>query len=209
VDADDVPVVLLDQRRSVDQERRLALLRSIPPRPGGRPLVVGDPLEALGRDVWEGLDADVRPATDAQRPDHAALVALAKALNRAPSGGAALSPRTLVWSPGNGILFAGPWTGEEERLLHAVRARCDALGFRPRLVLLLPPWPADLEDEARARRETLRRCAAQLGWVVIDAARAAGEATSANRMGDGVFTRYPLGEAQAAIRRLLADELAR
>ena len=209
VDAEGVPVVLLDQRRSADQERRLAVLRPAPPRPAGRALLVGDPLTALGHDAWEGVDADLRPAGDDRRPEHAVLVALALALNRAPSGGAALTPRTLIWSPGNAVLLAGPWSGEEERLLRAIRGRCDALGFRPRLVLLLPPWPIGFADEARSRRETLRRSAAQLGWVVIDAARAAGDAEDANRVGDAVYTRYPVGEAQQAIRNVIIQELTR
>jgi hypothetical protein len=209
VDAEGVPVVLLDQRRTADQERRLAVLRPVPSRPAGRPLVVGDPLTALGRDAWEGLDADLRPALDERRPEHAVLVALAQALNRTPAGGAALTPRTLIWSPGNAGLLAGPWSGEEERLLRAIRGRCDALGFRPRLVLLLPPWPIGFAEEARSRRETLRRSAAQLGWVVIDAARAAGDGEDANRVGEAVFTRYPVGEAQQAIRNLIAQELTR
>ena len=209
VDKDGAPVILLDQRRNGDQERKLGILRPAPPRGSGRPLIVGDPLESMGTTAWDGLDADLRPATDARIPQHAVLVALATALNRAPSGGAALQPRTLVWSPGNQCLAAGSWTKEEERLLGAIRARCDALGFRPRLVLLLPPWPVDDQDDARTRRESLRKSAAQIGWVVIDAGRAAGNAEDANRIGDQVFTAAPTGTAQTAIHDLLAAELLR
>jgi hypothetical protein len=209
VDAQGAPVVLLLQRRNADQERKLGLLHPSPPRGRGRALLVGDPLEALGTTAWDGLDADLRPALDPRLPQHAVLVALASALNRAPSGGAALQPRTLVWSPGNQALTAGTWTTEEERLLGAIKVRCDALGFRPRLVLLLPPWPVEFLDAARTRRNSLRKAAGQLGWVVLDAARVAGDADDANRVGEQVFTASPTGPAQTAIRDLLAEELAR
>lgn len=207
VDAAGVPVVLLDSRRNADRERKLALLRRDPPRGEGRALVVGDPLEALGRSVWEGLDAETRPAPDDRHPHHAVLVALAQALNRAPAGGAALDPRTILWCPGNQVLAGGAWDPEEERLLGAVRTRCEALGFRPRLVLALPPLPVDQKERAQERRELLRRSANQLGWVVVDLARAAGEPEEANRVGEQVFTANPNGAAQERMRELLAGEL--
>jgi hypothetical protein len=209
VDAAGDPVVLLDQRRNADRERRLALLRTDPPRGGGRALVVGDALEALGRSAWEGLDAECRAVAEERLPHHAVLVELARALNRAPAGGAALEPRTLVWCPGNRVLEGGECDPEEERLLGAVRSRCDALGFRPRLVLALPPLPLDRQEAAQERRELLRRSANQLGWVVLDLARAAGAPEQANRVGDQVFTAYPNGEAQQRLRELLAGELER
>ncbi|MCK6487851.1 MAG: hypothetical protein L6R48_05825 [Planctomycetes bacterium] len=207
VDAAGLPVVLLDQRRNADRERKLALLRRDPPRGEGRALVVGDPLEALGRTAWEGLDAECRPAQDDRHPQHAVLVALAQAINRTPAGGAALDPRTIVWCPGNQVLAGGAWDAEEERLLGVVRTRCEALGFRPRLVLALPPLPVDGREHAQERRELLRRSANQLGWVVLDLARAAGEPEDANQVGEQVFTTNPNGTAQERMRAALAGEL--
>lgn len=209
VDAAGVPVVLLDRRRQADQERKLALLRQDPPRGEDRAVLVGDPLAAFGEDAWQGLDALARPAADQRFPEHAALVALAQALNPVPAGGAALRPRTIVWSPGNQVLAGGAWSPEEERLLAALRSRCEALALRPRLVLALPPLPVDGREQAEERRDLLRRSANQLGWVVLDLARAAGDPEQANRLGEQVFATYPVGAARERMRAALASELAR
>lgn len=202
VDAVGVPVVLLDQRRNADQERRFAALKSDPPRPTGRALVVGDPMEALGVGLFDGLDADCLPATDERHPQHAVLVALAQAGDR--------QPRTLVWCPGNQALFSGCWTQEEERMVGIIRSWGESRGFRPHLVLALPPVPlGPTAGQARERREYLRRAARLQRWLVLDLEQVAGPAEEANRVAEGVFTTYPCREAQAKIRMTLQSELAK
>lgn len=203
VDAEGLPVVLVDQRRDPAVERQWKLLVQDLPRGTGPAVVIGDPLEALGESVFAGLEADCRVAVDDRRSDHAALVALAGALDPVP--------RTLIWSPGNANLFLGTWTPEEERVLAVVRSRCAALGAQPRCVLLLPPIPVDaaLHESARERREMLTRSAAFQGWQVIDAERLAGPAAEANRVADGLFTRHPIGPARERIVAALRGELAR
>ncbi len=81
----------------------------------------------------------------------------------------------------------------------------------PRCVLLLPPIPVDSELHAIAaeRRELLSRSATFLGWQVIDVEAIVGSALTANQVGDGVFTRYPLGDAQSKVTAALQAELAR
>ncbi len=203
VDAAGVPTILVDRRRDPSGERQWNLLARDLPRGLGQPLVVGDPLADLGGDAWKGLTAELRIAVDDRHPQHAVLVALATLPQPLP--------RTLVWSPGNGALFGGAWTAEEERLLGAVRSRCAALGAMPRLVLLLPPIPLDpgLQALARTRREQLARSAGFQGWSVVDLDAVAGPAETANRVADGLFTRHPIGEARARITAAIADELRR
>lgn len=203
VDADGVPVVLVDQRRDPAVERQWKLLVQGLPRGTGPAVVIGDPLAALGESVFMGLDADCRIAVDDRRSDHAALVALAGALDPVP--------RTLIWSPGNANVFLGTWTAEEERVLAVVRSRCAVLGAQPRCVLLLPPIPLDaaLQESARERREMLARSAAFQGWQVLDAERLAGPAAEANRVADGLYTRHPIGPARDRIVAALRAELAR
>jgi hypothetical protein len=203
VDADGVPTILVDRRRDPASERQWNLLARELPRGTGRPVVVGDPLADLGADAWVGLDAECRPALDDRHPQHAVLVALADL--------AQPTPRTLVWSPGNGALFGGAWTAEEERVLAAIRSRCAALGAMPRLVLLLPPIPLDpeLREQAVERREVLARSAGFQGWAVLDLEAIAGPAEVANRVADGLFTRHPIGPARARITEAIVAELRR
>jgi hypothetical protein len=206
VDAKGIPVVLLDRRRDLRDDRLWQFLNGSAERPSGRAWLVGDPLEALGSDVWNGLDAEAHVALDERYPQHAVMVALAKL----PSEAKAL-PRSIVWSPGNQVLFGGAWSAEEERLLGLVRSRCEHLQVRPQLILALPPMPVDehLRSLAQERRELLMRSANLLGWVVIDLARAAGEPEQANLVSAGVFTRYPLRAAQERMRAALAEALQR
>lgn len=206
VDAKGVPVVLLDRRRDLRDERLFSLLNRDPDRPTGRTWLVGDPLEALGSDVWSGIDAEAHVALDERYPQHAVLVALA----RLPNDAKAL-PRSIVWSPGNQVLFGGAWSAEEERVLGLIRSRVEHLQAKPLLILALPPMPVDdhLRSLAQERRELLLRSANILGWVVIDLARAAGDPEQANLVSAGVFTRYPLHAAQERMRGALKEALAR
>jgi hypothetical protein len=203
VDANGTPVVLMDRRRNLKDERTWSLVEGNPTRPSGRALVVGDPLEALGGDAWTGLDADLRPALDERYPQHAVLVALAKLPDPLP--------RTVLWCPGNQVLFGGAWSPEEERVLGAIRSRFERLKVMPRLILALPPLPIDeaLREQAQERRELLLRTANVLSWTVIDLARAAGDPERANQVAPGVFTRYPKGEAQERLRQSLREALDR
>ncbi len=200
VDDKGIPVVLIDRRRKADEERKWGALRTSMPRPTGKAVVVGDPLEALGADTWSTLDAELRPALDERFPHHAVLVALAK-LDK---------PRTIIWSPGNQALFGAAWTEEEERVLGVVRSRCEALSIQPRLVLVAPPIPMDevLKEQSATRRDLLIRSANTQGWAVLDIERLVGSAESANKVREGLFTRYPNGPAQQKIVQALKDELA-
>lgn len=211
VDADGRAVVLQDRRRGTREERVWSFLDGGEVRPTGRVLLVGDALEALGSRVWDGLDADGRPASDERYPHHAVLVALAAILGDGPGEPRQRLPRTLVWSPGNQTLHGGAWSAEEERVLGLVRTRCERLGVMPRLVLALPPLPVEGHLQARAaeRRDLLLRSANRLGWVVVDLARAAGAPEEANRVAPQVFTTYPLAPAQERMRAALRDALAR
>ncbi len=211
VDAQGLPVVLQDRRRGTREERVWSLLEAGEARPDGRALMVGDPLEALGARVWDGLDVDTHPATDERYPHHAVLVALAAVFGEVSADARQRLPRTIVWSPGNQALHGGAWSPEEERVLGIVRTRCERLGLLPRLVLALPPLPIDahLQQVAVERRELLLHSASRLGWVVVDLARAAGPASEANRVAPQVFTSYPLAAAQERMRAALREALAR
>lgn len=200
VDAAGVPVVLVERRRSANDVRRERLAPLARPRPDGRPIVVGDPLATPGGDAWSGLAAELRPALDERYPQHAALLALA-ALDR---------PRSILWCPGNGALFAGTWA-EEGRLCAALAHRCAALAIRPRLVLALPPWPvtAAARELAGQRRQALAAAAQAAGWELLDLAASAGDPALANRLSPGLFAEYPVGAAQQRLRTALGDELAR
>jgi hypothetical protein len=157
----------------------------------------------MGADTWSTAVAERRPALDQRYPHHAALLALA----RLPEP----LPRTILWSPGNQALHGGAWSREEERVLCALSTRLGALGVAPRLVLALPPQPLEerLQDKHRERREVLLRAAQTLSWEVLDLARVAGEATTANRVADGLFAPYPVGTAQERVRAAIADAAAR
>jgi hypothetical protein len=211
VDADGRAVVLQDRRRGTREERVWSFLDAGDVRPVGRAVLVGDALEALGARVWDGLDADARPASDERYPHHAVLVALATLLGDGSGEPRQRLPRTIVWSPGNQTLLGGAWSAEEERVLGAVRTRCERLGVLPRLILALPPLPVEAHLQARAaeRRDLLLRSANRLGWVVVDLARAAGAPEEANRVAPQVFTTYPLAPAQERMRAALQDALAR
>lgn len=197
VDAAGVPVVLVERRRTVNDQRRERLAaREALRRPAGYPILVGDPLG----DAWRGLDAELRPVSDERYPQHAALAAL--------SGIA--QPRSIVWSPGNAALYARSWAGEG-RLCAALAARLAALGLRPRLVLALPPAPvaaAWFEDDAR-RRQELAAAARAAGWELCDLAAAAGDPRTANRLATGLYDEYPVGAALERVRAVLREELAR
>ena len=201
VDAHGVPVVLLDRRRRANEERKWSLTRAHSPRPQGRALMVGDPMEALGVSLWDGQDAICRTAIEQRYPSHAVLVALADLG----------LPRTVVWCPGNQELFGAGWSEEEERVMGALRSRCDSLGILPRLVLVAPPVPIDesLKEIAARRRELLISSAISQGWVVIDAEAVVGPAETANRVQDGLFTRYPCGAAQGRLIAAIRTELTR
>ena len=203
VDVSGVPVVLLASRPQPGRERTWARLKDSHPRPNGRAILVGDPLEALGETAWSGLDAELRPATDLVKPHHACLVALARFT--------APLPRTVVWSPGNGAIQVGEPDPEEVRLLGVLRERFAALGVEPLLIVALPPAPVEerLAAAHEARREALQAEADRTGWRILDLARAAGPATTANRMGENVFTAYPNGPAQARVRETLRAALAK
>lgn len=202
VDAEGVPTVLVDQRPDPGRERRFEVFKPDLPRPTGRALVVGDPMAAMGSDCFRDLDAEVRPATDLRYPQNAALIALA-------SLGAPL-PRTILWSPGNDILFANAWSEEEDRLLGGLRTRLESLGAMPRLVLLLPPLPVDdeLQERAVARREFLQRSAQFRGWSVLDVQMIIKDQLKATEVGPSVHTRYPHGLAMVQIRQAIAQSLA-
>jgi hypothetical protein len=210
VDQDGKAVVLQDRRRGTREERVWSLLDGGGTRPDGRAVVVGDPLEAMGSRVTTGLEADLRVAGDERYPHHAVLIALAGILGDHATGSSPW-PRTIVWCPGNQTLLGGAWSPEEERVLGAVRTRCERLEIAPRLVLALPPLPVEAHLQARAaeRRDLLLRSANRLGWVVVDLARAAGAPDEANRVAPQVFTTYPLGAAQERMRSALREALAR
>jgi hypothetical protein len=203
VDADRRPVVLLDHRRDPASNRKFWLLSQSLPRPQGRALIIGDPMEALGKSLWEGIDADQRPVADDRYPQHAVLVALSQLPDPLP--------RSIVWCPGNQVLFGGAWSSEEERLFGVIRTRCEMLGAMPTMILLLPPTPMneELAEVARERREQLTRSAVSLSWIVIDSDLAAGPPEKANQINENAFARYPYGEAQARVRKALTDALAR
>ncbi|MDA3962072.1 MAG: hypothetical protein PF961_14870 [Planctomycetota bacterium] len=201
VDHEGVPVVLMDRRRDPDAERQWAALRTTLPRPTGQSLVIGDPLASTDGDVWGDLTARTVVATDERYPHHALLVALAK------QNGAL--PRTVLWSPGNAPVNSRVWSPEEERVLAAVRGYYEHRAQMPRLVLLLPPLPAepDLVAKAEERRDQLRRSALFLGWAVVDAAAAAGAPEGANRVGEGVYAIYPTGPARLRVAAAVAAAL--
>lgn len=203
VDSASAPVVLLTARPQPARERTWALVKGALPRPAGRALVVGDPLTALHDSPWQGLDAETRPATDLVKPHHACLAALAVLPDPLP--------RTIVWCPGNGAIRIGLLDPEEPRLLGALRERCQALGAMPLLILALPPKPVEerLHEVHAQRREALVAEADRTGWRILDLARAAGDPATANRVGDNVFTTYPVGEALARERSALVEALAR
>lgn len=203
VSADGTPVVLVTARPDPERQRQWGLLREPPPRPEGGVLLVGDPLEALGQTSWDGLEAEQRPVFDQRYPHHAALVALADLSEPLP--------RTICWSPGNQILYAGVDPAEETRLLVALRARLVALEALPDLVVALPPLPleADLHELAAARRERLTSAAVNAGWRVVNLERAAGDPVAATQLSPGLHTRYPIGEAADRVRAALAEALSR
>lgn len=205
VDEKGLPVVLLDRKRQAEDERRFWLLDQSQPRPQGKPWLVGDPLAAMGDDAWSGLEAERRPAFDERYPQHAVMVALAGL----PAGPTA--PRSIVWCPGNQVLYGGAWAEEEERLMGALVSRCEHLKIGPRLIVALPPMPMEenLAKLATQRRELLARCATHQGWVVTDLGSAAGDPLVANRWADHVYTRYPQGAAQKRMRKALAEALER
>jgi len=203
VDEAGVPVILLASRPQPARERIWAPLRKDLPRPEGRALIVGDRLEAWNDSPWNGLDAEVRPATDLVKAHHACLVALAKLPQPLP--------RTLIWCPGNEAIQVGEHDPEEGRLLGVLRERFAALGALPVLVLALPPRPVERRLQAAhdARREALVAEADRTGWRLADLARAAGDPESANKVGDNVFTAYPAGEAMGRVREVLKASLAK
>jgi hypothetical protein len=107
-------------------------------------------------------------------------------------------------------LFGGAWSVEEERIFGVLRTRCEGLGAMPTMILVLPPTPVnqELAEQAKARREQLTRSAVSSSWIVIDCDLAAGPPEKANQVGERTYTRYPNGEAQARIRKALADALS-
>ncbi len=154
VDASGAAVVLLDRRIDRAGDRAFRWLGGSSPRPSGSPLVLG-PAAEVG-----GLPGQVVPCDHPTYPHHRALVALAE-LGRNPA------PRTILWVVGSESLASGAWR-EEDRLLGAVRSRCEALGIRPRLVLVLPGPPAEPHPDHEARRRLLRAAARSQEWQVVD-----------------------------------------
>ncbi len=214
IDAEGVPVVLIDRRRDANDERRWTLIASLNrPRPMSQALIVGDPLAALGDSPFNQLPAKVVEAVDVTQPWHAQVVALATEAATWGSEPLKTAPRTIIWSPGNQALQANTWTTEEDRVFGLVRTRLSALEIYPRLVLVLPPTPLDDREpvlkQAVVRRDHLRRAAAALGWVVLDAERFTGPAESANQLAAQVYAPGPVGEARLRLRSAVAAELAR
>ena len=203
VDENGVPVVLRIERPESQAGRNSGIRDAFGHRPEGRALFVGDPLEALGTDTWAGLDADRLDATDQRYPQHAVLVALAQM--KAPW------PRTLIYSPGNQVLFSRSWTHEEERILQAIEQRWQALKIMPKLILALPPIPVQsyLKQQAIERRQLLRRSAIFRGWSIVDLEEHAGPAEEANKFADAAFTNNPIGEARIRIRDAYLEILKR
>jgi hypothetical protein len=203
VDAAGVPVILLASRPQPARERLWASLRKDLARPGGRALLVGDPLAAWNDNAWAGLDAEPRTASDLAKPHHACLVALATL--------PLPLPRTLIWCPGNDAIQIGEHDPEEVRFLGVLRERFTALGAMPVLIVALPPRPVESRLQAAhdLRREALVAEADRTGWRLLDLARAAGDPESANKVGDNVFTTYPAGEAMGRVREALRGALAK
>ena len=202
VDAAGRAVVLLAERPGSRAGSSVGCLRGTPPR-DGRALLVGDPLAALGRSPWDVVDADQRPAEDLRYPHHAVLVALADLPDPLP--------RTICWSPGNQILYAGADPAEEVRVLGALRAQLRARGSMPDLVLALPPLPLedDLREAATARIANLRQAAVHAGWRIVDLAAAAGDPVTATAISAGLHTRYPTGQALDAVAAALDAAIER
>ncbi|TVR08473.1 MAG: hypothetical protein EA401_13850 [Planctomycetota bacterium] len=202
VDADGMPLVVRLSPDAGRDDRRWSFLRPSLPRPEGRPLLIGDPLKAMGRGLWDDDD----PAWQShsyQGPwaHHAALLALAQLPDQLP--------RTLVWSPGNAAIEQHRWNQEELRFLEVVNQRFAARQVMPRRILLLPPLPVaeHLHPSAQERRRALRQHATNHGWRVLDAERMSGGTPQAQRWATGAYTRYPVGEAQKRIRAALLDVL--
>ncbi len=208
VDADGNPVVLILERRNQERERRWKFLsKGSLPRPTGRAVMVGDPLTALNASAWDGLDADTIVAEDERYPQHAVIVALAAYTTELELEAL---PRTVIWSPGNAPLYAQTVSGEEERLLHLISARFEALACIPQCIIALPPLPVEerLREQAEQRREALRSSALFQGWQVVDLGARAGDPEDANRVADGLYCRYPCGESQEVLRVALRAALA-
>lgn len=194
VDADGHPVVLRIERPESQAGKNSGLLDTFGKRPSGKAVLLGDPLAALGSDSWEGVDARRVEATDQRYPHYAVLVAMAQLEEP--------YPKTLIYSPGNQALFARSWTAEEERVLQAIEQRWQILGVMPELVLALPPVPVQgyLQKQAKERRELLRRSAVFRGWSILDVEEVAGPATEANKVSEGAYTNYPIGDARIRLR---------
>ena len=208
VDADGVPVVLVDERPHPELDRRWQLVTAKPSRGRDPGLLIGDDLAGPDGDVFTGLPAtEAARIREARRPDLAALVALSKHLAEGKR------PRSLLWSPGNEALRLGAWTAEEERILGVIKTRCVALGFLPRLALLLPPTPLDdregIQSQSRERRDMLKRSAAAQGWVVVDADRWCGAPESATALPGGGYATHPVGDAHRRLAAAIQAELAR
>ena len=207
VDKDGVPVILLAERPQPEADRRWQLLSTRPPRGADPALLVGDPLASPDGSAFTGLLGTVVTAIDARHPDLAVLVAISRHL------GSGQRPKSLLWSPGNEALRQGAWSSEEERVLGVVKTRCLALGFLPRLSLLLPPTPLEDRPEILAqsseRRNLLRRSAAAQGWAVIDADRWCGPPEQATRLPGGGYATHPVGEARITLTTALKAELDR
>ncbi|MFW5845920.1 MAG: hypothetical protein ACOCXJ_06820, partial [Planctomycetota bacterium] len=167
------------------------------PAATGDPLFAGDPLAVLGGDAWPDLPARRLRMDDHPRGERRWAAVLAELQPPLPA--------LILWSPGDEALRAGIRDRSEELWLHAIRQRCQALGQRPRLLLLLPPLPVreDLQAPAARRRDHLRDSAIAAGWTVYDAAAVSGPPTGANRIAPGLLARHPVGAAQAAIAALL------
>lgn len=209
VDAEGAPVVLRLARPDAALNRRFAALRPPPVRPRGRALVLGDPLAAAGsdafRDLRPGAGLTIAVAVDDRFPHHAALVALAPT-TRAGWGEA---PRTVLWSPGNNCLPVFTVSPEEGRVCEALRERYRHQGVLPKLVLLLPPLPAEptLRAAATARRQALRSIAGFSDWQIIDAQDLIADLPDPNAIAPGITARYPVGIAQARIAAAVAAAL--
>lgn len=203
VDVNNVPVIVHITRPENDAGRQSGLLESLGKRPDGPAVLLGDPLSALGSDIWHGVDATRIEAVDGRYSRYAALCALAKM--QAPW------PRTFVYSPGNQSLFARSWSQEEERILQVIEQRWRALGVRPELILLLPPVPVQeyLHKQAIERRALLRRSAIFRNWSIIDLEKIAGPANEANKLAEAAFTNYPIGAARDRIAQAITKALKR
>jgi hypothetical protein len=209
VDAQGIPVVLVDRRRDLTQDRHLGAVTAFArQRPTGAPLVIGDPQASQDQaPLWQAAvkaGATALSATHPRRPSCAILAALGRAQTTWNADPASV-PSAIVLMPGPRSETDPQDLMTEERLLGALRSRLDALGLSPRIVVLLP-WPPLAQDRAwdAGRGARLRQIAVHLQVIVLDPERIAGPAAEAHRLVPGAYARTPQGAARDALSAALA-----